>query len=694
MDLTTAHSLWLAPLCLLLGIGLAWLLYRKAAGKEGFDRKLAVLLAACRALALALVAFFLLEPMVRILVREVRKPIVVIAHDSSSSLMLAGDTASIRGDYRSELERLAATLGERYDVRTFSYGQSVREGLDFEQKEQLTDISQVLGELYDRFSGPDLGAVIIDGDGLYNRGRDPRAVVDALGVPVHAIALGDTTVRPDLVLRAVEHNRIGYLGNELPILVRVEGKHLQGSRTRVSIDQGGKEITGKDLVVTGHPFFVDVPLTIKAERAGTQRFTAVVRAVEGEASVVNNRMDLLIDVLDDRQKVLLLAAAPHPDMGAIKNALDGLDGYGAELAYAADFTGKVDEFDLILLHGLPTAQRPVQAVLQQAMAAGIPLCIVLDSNMDFNAFNALGAGVQVKASRGSLTDAQGVVNKEFSYFNLEPEQVRALERFPPLQVPFGQVELGRSAAALVLQKIGVVRTPYPLIAFTQQQERRMAVVSGEGLWRWRMADMQLNGTHANFDRLVHKLVQFLALKENKERFRVEHAAQFAENEAVVFTAQVYNATFEPVNAGEVNIVLEDEEGRDYPYTFSPAGETYRLDAGRLPAGTYTWNARTELDGTRYTAGGEVHVQALVAEQRTTVADHGLWADIAARTQGVMVQPGGTAAIDAAMQARKDLVARSYAHPSFSDLIGLRWIFFVILALLTVEWVLRRRNGAY
>jgi hypothetical protein len=101
-----------------------------------------------------------------------------------------------------------------------------------------------------------------------------------------------------------------------------------------------------------------------------------------------------------------------------------------------------------------------------------------------------------------------------------------------------------------------------------------------------------------------------------------------------------------------------------------------------------------MDGKRYNAAGEIHIQALMAEQRTTVADHGLWADLAARTQGEMVRPGGTAAIVKAMEARKDLIARSYAHPSFSDLIGLRWLFFVILGLLTVEWVVRRRNGSY
>lgn len=694
MSLTTAHSLWLAPLCLLLGIGLAWWLYRRAEGKEGFSRNLSLVLAACRAIAIALIAFFLLEPMVRILVREVRKPVVVVAHDGSSSLMAVGDTAAVRSTYKAELEALVEELKDRYDVRSFTYGQNVADGLSFDQNEGLTDISQALREVYDRFSGPDLGAVIIDGDGIYNRGRDPRSDGDKLGVPVFAIAMGDTTVRPDLLIRGVEHNRIGYLGNDMPLLVRVEARHMGGKSTRLSIMQGGKEVTGKDVVVGGHPFFVEVPLMVKAERAGMQRYTAVLRAVQGEATEVNNRMDVLIDVLDDRQKILLLGAAPHPDLGALRLALGGLEGYGSDLAYAADFTGKIEEYDLIVLHGLPTAQRPMQALLQQATAAGVPVCFILSAGMDFNSFNAQNAGVAVLAARGSFTDAQALLNKDFTFFTLDADQQRAIERFPPLQVPFGQIELGRSATALFSQRIGMVSTPYPLIAFSQQQERRTAVVTGEGLWRWRIADQQMNGDHSRFDRLVHKLVQFLALKVNKERFRVEHAPQFTENEPVLFSAELYDATFTPVNTAEVNIVLKDPEGRDYAYAFSPAGTGYRLDAGRLPEGSYTWTARTSLDGKAYTASGEVHVQALLAEQRSTVADHALWADIAARTQGVVVKPGGTETIKKQLEERKDLVARSYAHPSFSDLIGLRWIFFVILGLLTCEWVLRRRNGAY
>lgn len=694
MNITTVHSLWLAPLCLALGIGLAWWLYRRASSKDGFSRNLALLLATIRALAVALIAFLLLEPMVRTMVREVRKPVVVLAHDGSASLMAAGDTASLRGAFRLELEAMAERLSDRYEVRSFTFGERILEGLHFEQQDALTDISELFREIYDRLAGPDLGAVVLASDGIYNRGRDPRMDAARLGVPLFTIALGDTTVRPDLLLRAVEHNRINYLGNEFPVVARIEARAFKGQRSRVAVLYNGKEVATKEIAITSDPYFEEVPFSLKAEKPGVQRYTVEVRTVPGESTEVNNSQDIYIDVLDARQKVLLLGASPHPDLGAIRSALGGLEGYGTELAFAGNFTGNIEEHDLVVLHRLPSVEQPMKALLQRASAKGVPMLVVLGQGTDLNAFNSLGCGVQVTGSRMATTDAMAAVDKSFSAFTLETEMVRAIERFPPMQVPFGQYDLGRSASAVITQRIGAVRTPYPLIAVVQQNERRMATMAGEGLWRWRLADMQQNGDQQQVDRLIHKLVQYLALKVDKKRFRVEHAAAFNSSEAVLFSAELYNPSYERVNGPEVELVLRDEEGRDFPYAFSRTADSYRLDAGRLPAGRYAWNARTELDGERFTAAGELLIRPVVAELLSTIADHDLMADLAVRSEGLMVHADGMKEVEQAIRDRARIAARSYAHSSFNDLISLRWIFFVLLALLSAEWVLRRRNGAY
>jgi hypothetical protein len=206
--------------------------------------------------------------------------------------------------------------------------------------------------------------------------------------------------------------------------------------------------------------------------------------------------------------------------------------------------------------------------------------------------------------------------------------------------------------------------------------------------------MQMYSSHAHFDKLVHKMVAYLALKQDKSRFRVRHQQEFSQNEPVILDAELYNASYEAVNTPEVAIVLKDEEGKDLAYAFSRIGSGYKLEAGSLPPGRYTYTANTTLDGERLSTKGELLVRAMIAEQMSTVADHALWAGIAAKTQGLMVHANDVDRIVDAIATKKAIVPRSYAHASFNDLIGLRWLFFLLLALLTLEWALRRRSGTY
>ena len=579
-------------------------------------------------------------------------------------------------------------------MRSFTYGERVRDGLDLAQDDGLTDIGGLFREVQDRFGGPDLGAVIIDGDGIQNRGRDPRTEASRLGVPVYTIALGDTTVRPDLAMKGVEHNRYTYLGNDFPLLVRLQADHLRGQRASVSVERDGRELARKEVAITGDPWYGEVPLLLTADKAGLQRYVVMLRALDGEASLDNNREDVFVEVLDDRRKVLLLAEAPHPDVAAMRKALMGLEGYATDLALAAGPPPDLSEYDLVVLHGLPTVAHPLNAFLMKAERAKLPLLAVVSATTDRAELSDLGIGVSVTGARRSMTEAQGDLEEGFALFTLEPDQARALERFPPLQVPFGQYQASRGAEVMLRQRIGVVRTEQPLIALDPTGERRMGAICGEGLWRWRLADQQQSGGTEHFDALMHKLVQFLAVHADRSRFRVNVADLFAENEPVRMEAELYNASYEPVNDPEAEVVLTDGDGRSYPYVFSRVGSAYRLEVPALPPGTYTYRAQATLDEERQTVTGTFTVQALQVESRRTVADHDLWADLAVRTGGRMVGPTALDSLEAALAERPEIADRSYTHATFSDLVGRRWILFVLMALLALEWALRRRAGGY
>ncbi|MCB0792138.1 MAG: hypothetical protein H6595_12895 [Flavobacteriales bacterium] len=694
LNLTTTYPLWLASLCVLLGLGYAAVLYWKGAERYGWGRTLNALLFTLRTMAIAFLAFFLLSPVVRTWVREVRKPIVVVAHDGSASLMAAGDTASVRTTYAQRLEDLVQGLSEKFDVRTFTYGNGVEEGLRFTQEGNRTDLAQLLREVHDRLAGPDLGAVIVDGDGIYNRGRDPRHDAAKLGVPIHAIALGDTTVRPDLLVRSVDANRIAYLGNEFPLLAHVEAHHLDGRRSRVQVFQQERSIAEKELTVQGDPFIGEVPLLITADRPGLQRYTVSVRPIEGEVSTRNNTAEVVVHVLDDRQKVLLLGASPHPDLGALREALATAGNYKVDLAFASTFQGKPEEHDLVVAHRLPGGRVDVMPFLRACVAKGIPVITVIGEGTDMNAFNGLRGAVHISSAQRGVTDARPAFHNGFGAFRIDQATINAFERFPPLQVPFGQYEAAPGASPLFDQMIGLVRTTYPLVVLRPQGEVRSATICGEGIWRWRLADQQQNNTTAHFDGLFRKLVQLLANRADDTRFRIDHPDGADEQEPIVLQAEVYDLNYELVDTGEVELVLTDEEGSAKPYAFSRTDRGFRLAINGLRAGRYSYDATAALANETLKTSGEFVVRAVSAERTNTIADRRLWADLAAASGGSVVGPDDLAKVREQLDARAEMKPRSYAYASFTDLITLKWPFFVLLGLLVLEWVLRRRSGAY
>jgi len=696
VDLSLTHSPWLIPLCALLGIAYAGVLYRGAGRRHGWGRAFLWTLGVTRATVVALLAFLLLGPVVRAWVREVRKPVLVLAHDGSSSLLLAGDTAALRGGYRASLDELSAGLGDRFDVRTFTYGRTVREGLSFDQADNRTDLAGLLREVHDRFAGPDLGAVIVDGDGITNRGRDPRHEAVRLGVPVHTIALGDTTVRPDLLVRGVEANRVAYLGNEFPLLVRIEAHHLKGRTTRLAVEQGGRMLLEREVIVGADPYQQQVALLVKATTSGMQRFRVVLRPVEGEFSDRNNAMEVVVQVLDDRQRILLLGDAPHPDLGALARALAGSEAYTVTTATLDRAPADVTAFDLVVLHRLPSLRADGRSLIQRCRDRSVPTLFILGAEMDMEALNGLGVGVRVEgAQRTATTDAQPLFEPAFALFQVDARVSQAFERFPPLQVPFGKYQAGQGAVVCFRQRIGMVRTEQPLLLVQRPQSgARSAVITGEGLWRWRLADQQQNGSTERFDGFFRKLVQLMANRSQADRFRVQHADVFDDQESVELQAELYDSAYELVGEVEVDLVLKDEAGLERPFTFSRSGRGHRLVINGAAPGRYTYVARTVHDRATFTATGEFLVRPVQAEAVRTVADHALMADLAASSGGRMVVPRDIGALRDSLLADQRLAPRSHAYASTTDLIELRWPFALFLLLLTLEWAMRRRSGAY
>lgn len=695
MSIITQAPSWLMLFCLMAGVIYAGALYFRDRLNRTYGTPLATLLGVLRFACVSLLCLFLLKPLIKTIEREVEKPIIVIAQDNSSSLCVGSDSSYYRGAYLEQLKQLSTSFGSDYDVRLLSFGDRIAEGLDsINYNDDYTDYSQLLEEIHTRFSGRNLGALIVASDGLYNRGSNPVYAYDNMNAPVFTIALGDTTVHKDALIADVAVNRLAYLGNRFPLEIIVEGRKASGESATLTVSRKGNTVFSQAIVFNGERSFHTIPLTLEAGEIGLQRYTISLSRISNEITFANNTREVFIDVLDSRQKVLILGQAPHPDLNALREAISSNESYRTDVRLAKEFNGRLDDYSLIIYHQLPALGQVGSSILTSALEKKIPALFVWGTNTDFNAFNALQTGWSLNNYKNNSTDIGGAYKEGFTLFTVDAKFQSLIRTLPPLQIPFGDFGFSNGVQPIITQQVGNIATTKPLIGFNTVNDVKYGLIAGEGLWRWRMTAFQQTESHDAFNELLMKCVQYLASKDDRSLFRVTGDNDFSSTQDVVFNAELYNASYEPIADREISMRITNDAAESFSYLFSPKGSVYQLNAGKLPVGQYRYEASTTSDGAALIERGEFSVNALRLEYVNTIADHNMLAQFARENNGAMVYPATMAELTERIQAMKEVVSVAYENKQLNELINVKWIAFLIIALLSAEWLLRKRAGTY
>ncbi|HEY0897814.1 MAG TPA: hypothetical protein VGD90_00715, partial [Sphingobacteriaceae bacterium] len=210
---------------------------------------------------------------------------------------------------------------------------------------------------------------------------------------------------------------------------------------------------------------------------------------------------------------------------------------------------------------------------------------------------------------------------------------------------------------------------------------------------WRLEEFQESGSHEAVDELIGKSIQYLSSREDKRKFRVYTTrSTFDENERVVLNAELYNDAYELVNTPDVALSLRSLSGKKYSYNFSRSGNSYILDAGIFPAGEYVYDAKTSLGSKRHSATGRFIVVQQQAEFQQTTANHQLLYSMAKQSGGQMLLPAQLSELPRLIKANEDIKTVAYENRLYEEMIDKKWVFFLLLALLSLEWFTRKRNG--
>ncbi len=651
-----------------------------------------------RTLSVTLIALLLLSPFVKTITEDTKTPLIIIASDKSESIK-EGEKNETIDLYKNNLLALDKAFEGKYDVKYLNFGSEVNtEKLDsFNAKS--TNISKLFQYITDNYSDQNLGAVIMGTDGIYNEGNNPLYTDNKFNAPLYTVALGDTTQKKDLYFLNVLHNKIAYLGDKFSIQVDVSAFNCIGSTTTLTLEMvsgaQSKKIAQENIPIGTNSFFTTKTFLVDANQSGVIRYRVRLSAVNGEFNLNNNVKEFFIEILDARQKILLLANAPHPDLAALKSIITSNKNYEADIAFIGDLKENIAKYNLVILHNLPSETSDITGVLSQLDKNSIPRIFIVGLQTSLNKFNKSQDVIQINGNSKNNEEIQAEFNNGFTLFTTSENLKNKLKTFPPLVTPFGEYKAGASTNIYLYQNIKKIKTNYPLISFGENNGVKTSVITGEGIWKWRLFDFLQHKNYELTTELINKTVQVTSVKSDKRKFRANTSKNlYKENESILFDAQLYNDSYEMINEPDVKLVIKDESNKEYAYTFSKTQNYYSLDADLFPQGSYSYTASTTYNGKVQSTSGRFNVESIQLEQYDLTARHSLLKELSEKYNGKMYYPATMQELGKVILSNETIKPVMFESSSTKSIINIKWIFFLLLALLSIEWFMRRYFGNY
>lgn len=683
-------SAWWLIICIALGFLYAYTLYHKSIIENTLLKKI---LFCIRFFSVSILVLLLLAPLFKNVTKRLEKPLVIIAQDASKSISASSDKAFDSLAYHQNLKKLAEDLGDDYEVKTINFGDKVNPDFDFSNKAKQSDLSAVFTYVNQQYPNKNIGALVLSSDGIYNKGANPINQIANTKFPVYTIALGDTIPKKDLVLLNPNYNQLVYLGNNHQIEIPVNAYKAKGLNTILNVNTNNGQRKQQNVFFTKDEESKTIKIDLAALKKGVQKITIQLVSVAGELSVNNNTQTIYVEVLDGKEKVLILANAPHPDITALKQAIKSKENYEVKVSFADALPSDTKEYDLTIFHDLPSQKHNIANFFNQTK--GNNRWFIIGTNTLAGQLNNYQNLVNVN-SNNQVKTYNAYLNKDFYAFNLSEETKIFLQNVAPLSAISANYNLQNIGQVLFKQQIGNSTTAAPLMIFGSdtQNQAKTAILTGEGIWRWRIEDFEKNSNFDAFDELISKSVQYLSAKNDKRKFRVNaQKNRFSESEEIILNAELYNDSYELVNTPDVSIDVVSKAGKKFSYLFSKNGNSYQLYAGTLPAGEYSFTAKTKLGTQTYTAKGNFLVEEVNVELTQLTANHQLLYNMATSTGGKMVYPNNLLQLKNLIKKNEKVKTISFNENLYEPLINIWWIFSLIVLLLSIEWFLRKRNGA-
>lgn len=629
--------------------------------------------------SLFLLILLVINPVIKKTEIQNRKPVLALLVDASKSITFFKEENNIQ-NFLQEIKK-DKSIQEKFDLQEFTFGSELNplDSLSFTENE--TNISEAIvtiNELYHNKIAP----IILLTDGNQTVGNDYEFITSQQAI--YPIVFGDTIACKDIKISQLNVNTYSYIKNKFPVevLLNYEGKGRVASQ--FSITKNGKTVFTKRLQFSPTNNSKTITTNLTSNTEGLQYYAASISEVKGEKNIKNNTKNFSVEVINEQTKVLILASVMHPDIGALKKAIETNKQRSVSVYLVNDFKQEINDFQLVILY---QPNNSFKIFLDDIKRNNKNYFLISGVNTAWDFINKQQLGI-TKKTINQTENYTPAFNTSFLTFL---QKDIGFNQFPPLKDKFGEVLLSKEFQTVLFQNINGLETQQPLLALFENNNQKSGVLFGEGIWKWRAASFLNSNSFQDFDGFTGNLVQYLASNKKRSRLSVSAARLYPANSIINISAFYTDKNYKFDSRASLEIhIINTKTKKVTKIPFSLMNNSYQSEIENLSTGEYQY--KVSVIGQNIHKSGKFKIKEYQIEELFTNANSKKLLKLSEKAGGKLYFKNEITSLKNALIENKSFYTSQKSIVKEQYLIDWKLILFTIVGLLTIEWFVRKYYG--
>lgn len=609
------------------------------------------------------------------------KPNLIVAVDNSESIKHLDQTEHVL----ELINRLKENevLNNNFNVEYFAFGKDFNPLTNLQFNEAQSDLSKVfssLNQVYKNSTSP----LILVTDGNQTYGSDYEFSSKVFKQPIFPVILGDTITYSDLKIQQLNVNKYAYLKNRFPVELFVTYNGNRSVNSRLIISSGNAQVFSQELSFSKNENSRTINLTLPANNVGVRSYRATIIPLENEKNTVNNSKPFAVEVIDQKTNVAIVSAISHPDLGALKKAIESNEQRSVSILKPNAYLRTKENYQLAILYQ-PNAT--FKGVFDDLLNSDNNKFVITGTQTQWSFLNNIQNNYDQEITMQS-EDFQAEVNSNYGTFIIDDLDFSS---FPPLASEFGELNINVPYQTILYKTINGLTIEEPLLLTFEENNRREALLIGENLWKWRAQSYLNTKSFQDFDNFIGKLVQFLGSNQQRRRLDLNYESFYNGNSDIIFSAQFFNKNYEFDNKASLEIILKNkttDESATLPFIIRQ--NNYQVDLSGLSPSEYSFTVRA--NNGEASQSGALTILDYNVEQQFLNANVSSLNNIAETSEGksYFVKDASILPDELINDSRFAIIQKS--SKKVVPLIDFKYLLALIALSLATEWFIRKYNG--